>query len=154
MLIYIGADHRGFQLKESIKKHLTDSGYTVLDKGNTVHDEADNYPQFAKAVAGEIQSDPAGRRGVLVCGSGAGMCIVANKFPGIRASLTASPDQAGAVKEQDDVNVLCFASDFTDEDAAKKILAVWLQTPFSAEPRYRDRLEQIRQIEIDLGLWK
>jgi len=154
MIIYIGADHRGFDLKEAIKNHLNSSGYTVIDVGNTTKDESDNYPDFAKAVAHEVGEDTANRRGILLCGSGAGMCVAANKFPGIRASVAMSPDHAMAIKEEDDVNILCVAADFSDVDQTKKIIAIWLQTQFSAQERYRNRIERIRQIEVELGLWK
>lgn len=154
MTIYMGADHRGFDLKEQLKKHLLDSGYDVIDGGNIVEDKSDNYPQFAEAIAREVSGDTMNRKGILVCGSGAGMCIAANKFPGIRASLSFTPDHASAIKEEDDVNILCLAADFLDLETAKKITAVWLQTPFVGEDRYRDRIEDIRQIEIKSGLWK
>ncbi len=154
MIIYIGADHRGFALKESIRKYLQNAGYDVMDEGNTVEDQADNFPEFAKKVAQSVSGDVADRKGILVCGSGAGMCITANKFPSIRASLVLSPDHAMAIRQEDDVNVLCLASDFTEEGEAKKIVSTWLQTFFSGEDRYRDRIEQIRQIEVELGLWK
>src|SRR3989344_81492 len=154
MIIYIGADHKGFNLKEQIKKYLDQSGYSVLDMGNASKDESDNYPAFAKAVVHEVQGDTANRRGILMCGSGAGMCITANKFAGIRASIAFSPDHASAIKQEDDVNVLCLAADYLEPEQAKKIIAIWMQTSFDEEQRHKDRLEQIRQMEVELGLWK
>ncbi len=79
MLIFIGADHRGFQLKESLKKYLEDSGYEVIDVGNDHYDENDDYPDFAAKAAKAVREDPANRRGILICGSGVGVDVVANK---------------------------------------------------------------------------
>ncbi len=154
MIIYIGADHRGFELKEQIKKYLDNSGYAVIDQGNSVKDDTDNYPEFAKAVANEVRGDTANRHGILVCGSGAGMCVAANKFAGIRASIALSPDHASAIKQEDDINILCVPADFFDLEQSKRVIALWLQTPFDDKEAHRDRLEQVRQIEVEHGLWK
>src|SRR5690606_35364422 len=116
MIIYLGADHRGFELKEVIKKYLQDSGYSLYDKGNTVKDDNDDYPPIAQAVALEVGADVAGRRGVLVCGSGAGMAVAANKFPGIRSCMALSPDHAMSIKQEDDINILCLSADFLEPD--------------------------------------
>jgi ribose 5-phosphate isomerase B len=144
MLIYIGADHRGFNLKESLKKSLKDQGYEVVDVGNDHLDENDDYPDFAALVAGEVAKDPLTRRGVLICGSGVGMDVAANKFKGIRSGLVSSSDQAYLARNEDDTNVLSLAADFLIEDDAKKILSTWLQTPFSKKENYQRRLEKIK----------
>lgn len=151
MVIYIGADHRGFNLKETLKSFLTQSGYTVEDLGNTELDQNDDYPDYAKLVAERVSADQTGSKGILVCGSGAGMAMVANRFFGVRASICFSPDQAMAVRSEDDANVISIPSNFMDQETAKKIVSVWLQTPFSEEERYKRRIEKIREIDNTLN---
>lgn len=147
MIIYIGADHRGFNLKEKLKSFLINKGYTVIDKGNDVYDESDDYPDFAALVAQEVAQDPDNRRGILICGSGIGMDIVANKFPLIRSAAVSNPDQSFSSRNDVNANVLCLAADFLEEEEAKKILSVWLQTPFSGEERHKRRIRKISEIE-------
>ncbi len=148
MLIYIGADHRGFELKNALERYLKDeAGYEVEDCGNTNYDPADDYPDFAARVASKVSLDPKNSRGIVICGSGVGMDVVANKFKNIRSALAATPDQAMSSRRDDDTNVLALASDFLTEREAKKILSVWLQTDFCGEEKYRRRIEKIEKIE-------
>jgi ribose 5-phosphate isomerase B len=149
MVLYIGSDHRGFQLKEVLKRMLQNEGYQVSDLGAPAYDENDDYPDIAHRVAKKV-SDDENARAVLVCGSGIGVAMVANKFQGVRAGVVLTPDQAFDAKNDDDINVLCFAADYTDEGTAKKILTTWLQTPFSAEERFNRRLREISAVEFDL----
>src|SRR4030042_7074454 len=137
MLIYIGADHRGFELKESLKNFLMNKGYEVIDVGNTKFDENDDYPDFAKAVGFAVSQDPNARRGILVCGSGVGVDIVANKFKGERSSLAFNPDQAFLARNDDDANVLSLPADFLNEEDAEKILGTWLATAFSGKEPHK-----------------
>ncbi|MDP3015165.1 MAG: RpiB/LacA/LacB family sugar-phosphate isomerase [bacterium] len=148
MLIYIGADHRGFELKETLKKSLKDQGYEVIDVGNEKYDENDDYPDFAKLVARAIGQDPWNRRGILICGSGVGVDVVANRFKGVRSALVNNPDQAYLSRHDDNANILSLAAEFLDEETAKQILKTWLTTPFSNEEHHRRRLEKIAQLEI------
>ncbi len=148
MLIYIGADHRGFKLKESIKKFLKDSGYQLVDVGNEAYQEDDDYPDFAVAVGKAIREEPFTRRGILICGSGVGMDIAANKFKGARSALCCNSDQAYLSRNDDDTNVLCLAADFLDEETAGKIVKTWLATPFSGENKFRQRIQKISELEI------
>ena len=92
MIIYIGADHRGFKLKETLKQFLQREGYTVNDMGNTEYLEGDDYPDFAKLVAQKVSANPADSRGIVICASGVGVDIVANKFPNVRSALGFNPD--------------------------------------------------------------
>lgn len=147
MLIYIGADHRGYDLKEKLKQFLLNQEYAVTDKGNDHYDENDDYPDFAGLVAKEVAEDSDNRRGILICGSGLGMNIAANKFSQIRSTLVLNADQAFSSRSHTNANILCLAADFTDEEVAKKILTVWLQTPFSGEERHKRRLRKIGEIE-------
>ncbi len=147
MLIYIGADHRGFAIKESIKKYLTDSGYELIDFGNSKINPQDDYNDFAVNVAKEVSKDPSLGKGILICGSGVGMDIVANKFRNVRCSLCFSSDQAMSVRSDDNPNVLALAADFLEENEAKKIVSVWLQTQFDGESNHSRRLEKINELE-------
>jgi ribose 5-phosphate isomerase B len=153
MTIYLGADHRGFAIKEKLKAMLAGDGYDVVDCGAAAYDANDDYPDYARAVAEAIGKNPGtgwdndGDRGIVVCGSGFGVDIAANKFPGIRAILPASPDHAYVGRHDDDANVLAIASDFTDEEAVIKIVKTFLSTPFAKEERYRRRLDKVAGFE-------
>lgn len=147
MMIYFGADHRGFGLKEALKVFLTAQGYEVVDKSNEHYDESDDYPDFAATVAGAVSEDPEHRRGILLCGSGVGVDIVANKRKGVRSALAFSEEQARLSRNDDDTNVLSIASDFINEERAKKIAEVWLATPFSGDKRHVRRLQKIAALE-------
>lgn len=147
MILYIGSDHRGFKLKEILKQFLQESGYTVSDLGNNEYVEGDDYPDFAKLVAQKVSADALNARGIVICGSGVGVDVVANKFPNVRSALGFSADQIVEARSDDDVNVLALAADFLEEDEAKKIVSVWLQTPFDEDERDKRRIEKIRQID-------
>lgn len=146
MLIFIGADHRGFRLKEMLKNFLKEGGYEIVDKGDAQYVEDDDYPDFAKEVAKEVDADPEARRGILICGSGVGVDVVANKFPRVRSALVSSNDQTFAARHDDDANVLSLAADFTTEEDAKKIVKVFLATPFSGEEKHKRRIQKISEL--------
>lgn len=148
MIIYIGADHRGFAIKESLKQYIKDSGYEVDDLGAPTLVPDDDYPDYAMKVAEKISTDPLGSKGVLICGSGVGVDVVANKYPRVRASLALTPDHAYLSRNDDDANILCLASELMDEVHAKTILAAWLQTPFSGDVRHMRRIAKIRDAEM------
>lgn len=145
MIIYLGADHRGFNLKENLKQFLNKSGYEVVDLGNTKYEEGDDYTDFVKMVAKKVAADPSSR-GVVVCGSGVGADIVANRFRGVRSVLAISAEQAADSRNDDDTNVLSLAADYIDLEQAKKIVSSWLQTPFSGEERYKRRIQEIDEL--------
>jgi ribose 5-phosphate isomerase B len=147
MLISIGADHRGFNLKERIKAFLHEHGYEYFDVGAAQLVQGDDYPDFAAAAAKKVSTEPERDRGILICGSGVGMDIAANKFKDIRAALAISVDQVFDARHDDDVNVLCIASDFTTEDDALKIVRIFLETPFAGEEHFKRRLSKISAIE-------
>lgn len=142
MKIFLGADHQGFALKETIKDYLVGKGYEVKDKGNTKLDPADDYPDFARTVAKSVATNPE-TRGILVCGSGAGVAIVANKEKGVRAATIMHPKQAFMVRNDEDVNVLALSADFTDISSAKEIVDIFLSTPFSTDARHKRRVSKI-----------
>lgn len=151
MPIYLGVDHRGFQLKETLKNYLKEQGYDLIDLGNDHYDENDDYPDFAIKVVEKVSENLENNRGILICGSGAGMAITANKFKGIRAALACSEGMAEMFKDNDDVNVLVLASDFVKSEQAVKITEIWLKTSFSKEPskneNYQRRLNKIKELE-------
>jgi len=147
MLIYIGADHKGFDLKEALKENLGSLGYEVNDVGNDHFDEEDDYPDFAARVAEKISEEPFSRKGILICGSGIGVDIVANKFDRVRSSLVFNSEQAYSARHDDDANVLSLPADFVSREEAVKILDIWLQTPFSEKGNHKKRIEKIRDIE-------
>lgn len=150
MLIYIGADHRGFQIKEIVKKILKTKGYQFVDMGNSQYDENDDYPDFAALVANQVSQDPFNKKGILICGSGVGVDIVANKFKGVRSALVNNSDQAYLSRADDDANILSFSAEFINEKDLEKILTTWLTTPFSNKENHKRRLEKIQEIENNI----
>lgn len=145
-MIYIGADHRGFHLKEQIKQWLDELGYEYEDLGALELDPNDDYTQYAKLVAERISINP-DDRGVVICGSGVGVDITANRFPGVRAGLAIDADQIHSARNDDDINVLALAADEIPEDEARHILETFLETEFSNDEKYLRRIEDIDDIE-------
>jgi len=147
MIIYLGADHEGFNLKEKIKESLMNEGYSIVDMGAEAYVADDDYPDYAAKVAEAVGKDPENNRGILLCRSGFGMDIVANKFPGVRAALPASPDHMYQGRHDDNVNVLVIGADFMDEEGAFKVMKTFLATPYARDVRYERRLEKISKME-------
>ncbi len=147
MTIYLGADHRGFSLKEKIQIFLEKRGFSIIDLGAATYNKKDDYTDFAKRVASSVAQKPRSSRGILVCGSGVGMDIAANKVKGIRAALVTSVGQAKASRRDDAANVLVLAADFTQAPLAQRIVSAWLAAPFSAKPRYVRRLRKIARLK-------
>lgn len=148
MKVYLGADHRGFKLKEKLKKLLERQGYEVEDEGAYKLDPKDDYTVFAQKVASMV-ADNVDSRGVLLCGSGVGADVVANKFDGVRASVGKSAKQVEAGRNDDDMNVLVLAADFTKEDEAVDMLNAFLKTKFEGATRHKKRLSDIGKIEAN-----
>lgn len=150
MLLYIGADHKGFVLKEQVKKYLARLGYQPQDMGNSQNDPDDDYVDFAAAVAKNVSAATGGEgRGIVICGSGAGVDIVANKHERVRSVLGFSTNQVFDARRDDDVNVLALPADWLKPEAAEEIVKVFLTTPFSGGERYLRRLEKISQLELE-----
>ncbi len=145
--IYFGADHRGFNLKETLKRVAEEWGYKVEDLGNEHFEEDDDYPDFAIKVGKKVSLAPDKSRGVLICGSGVGVDIAANKFIGARSVLGISEAQVKSAREDDDVNVLSIAADFINREEAIKMLKVFLETDFKTEAKYRRRILKISEVE-------
>lgn len=147
-MIFIGTDHRGFELKEKIAKWLFELGREFEDLGARVLDPHDDYTKYAEEVASIVAKNE-GSRGVLLCGSGVGVEVIANKFDGIRAAIGKNVLQVEKGRSDDDMNILVIAADFTIEKEAKAMLIAFLETKFSGKERYEKRLEDIRKIEAN-----
>ena len=145
MRIVIGSDHAGFELKAPIVQQLESLGHTHLDVGTHNHDPVD-YPDLAREVAEAILAGKADV-GIMLCGSGVGGAIAANKFPGIRAGLCHDTYSAHQGREDDDVNVLCLGSRVVGKSLALEIVQTFLGAKFSELPRHRRRVEKIVEIE-------
>lgn len=144
MKIYLAADHNGYEYKQQLAQFLARSGYEIIDEGDRQKDPDDDYPEFAgRAVSALLADDDKDSRAVLICGSGQGMCMAANRFKGIRASLCWNVEEARASRNDDDSNVLCLAARYTDIEIAKPIVSAWLRTPFAGAPRFIRRLRQL-----------
>jgi ribose 5-phosphate isomerase B len=145
-MIYLGADHRGYGLKEKTKIRLSSLGYKYEDCGNGVFDKKDDYIDFAVVVAKKVKNNPSINRGILFCGSGTGMLIAANKFKKIRAALAMNEKIAKLSREHNNCNILCIPSDFLNDREAEKIIKVWLNAKFSKEGRHLRRIKKIERI--------
>ena len=141
MKIAIGADHGGFEIKESLKSVLQERGITVEDVGCTGTESVD-YPDYARDVASRVSYDEVDE-GILVCTTGIGMSIAANKFPRIRAALCMNPEMASGARTHNNANILVLAGGLITRDEALKILEEWLSKSFSEAPRHRRRLRKI-----------
>lgn len=148
MKVFIGSDHRGYELKEKIAKWLFEMDHAFQDLGAQNLDLRDDYTKYAEEVASLVAKNE-GSRGVLLCGSGVGVEIVANKFDGVRAGLGENVLQVERGRNDDDMNVLIIAADFTSEKEAKAMLIAFLETKFSGKVRYEKRLEEIEKIEAN-----
>lgn len=147
MKIYIDADHNGFELKHALVDDLQRSGYEVIDLGDKDIDPGDDFPPAASRVAHKVlASDDKDTKGILICGSGQGVCIAANRFKGIRASLCWDNQEAKAARNDDDSNVLCLPARIVTAEKAKAITHVWLHTPFAGAPRFKRRIAQLDEL--------
>ena len=145
MMIAIGADHGGYYLKKLLVDHLRQLGHAVSDFG-THSEEAVDYPDYARAVAGAVLGGEA-ERGILICGSGVGAGVAANKFPGIRAAVCHDTFSAHQGVEDDNMNVLCLGARIVGTELAKEIVRTFLHASFSQAERHVRRLGKIEEIE-------
>lgn len=144
-VVYVGADHAGFVLKEKLKKFLTKKGHAVVDVGAHEYDKTDDYPVFAYKVAKAVSKGKG--VGVLVCGSAEGVGIAANKIKKIRAVPVWTVQNAKLSRQHNDANVLCLSGWQLSFEKAKKIVLTWLRTPFSGVKRHERRINEIKRIE-------
>lgn len=144
MKIYVGSDHHGFKHKKGLIEELKKRGLEVIDDGDGKLDPNDDFPRYAlKVVQNIIADDGQGSLGILLCGSGQGMCMAANRFNGIRAALGWSEEAARSSRHDDDSNVLCLPADSLNFNDLISIVDVWLNTSFSSAPRFIRRLSQM-----------
>ncbi len=148
MKIYLGADHNGYHLKEKIEKYLVTLGHKVVDEGDEKLDPEDDFTLFATKVVSAMKSDEdESARGILVCGSGQGMAIAANRHSGIRAGLGWSVEASRSTRNDEDSNVLALPSEILEDDKKwQEIVDVWLATPFAGAERYKRRIRQLDEL--------
>ena len=150
MKVAVGADHAGFDLKTMIVPWLESSGHEVVDVGAHTLDPADDYPDFAAAVARSV-NDGLAERGVMVCGSGVGASIATNKVSGIRSSLCHDTYTARQGVEHNDMNVLCLGGRVIGIETAKEVIAAFLGAEFTPEVRFQRRIDKVGEIERNRG---
>ena len=146
----LGSDHNGFRLKEDVFNYLKKRGYEVFDVGDNELDPDDDFPQFAQAAAVRVlgedtKNDP---RAILICGGGQGMCMAANRFRGIRASVIWDRYEAKMTRNDNDSNILCLPARVLENNQKEwqDIIDTWLETPFAAAPRFKRRNAQIDEV--------
>ncbi|HAU07515.1 MAG: hypothetical protein UW46_C0011G0014 [Candidatus Yanofskybacteria bacterium GW2011_GWF1_44_227] len=143
-MIYIGADHRGFEFKEKIKTWLTENEFDYEDVGAFELNLDDSFVDFAELVAEKIVNFD--DRGIIICGSGVGVDVVANRHENVRSGLAIDVDQIRSAREDDDINILALAADHTPEVEILDIVSTFLNTDFSSEEKYHDRVSQLNTI--------
>lgn len=146
-MIYIASDHGGFKLKQQLLKFLKKHNFEYKDLGPAKFKDNDDYPDYAAKVAKQVSKNPVSNLGILLCRSGQGVCIVANKFAGVRAGLVWNTQQAVLSRNDDMTNVLCLPSDFIIPTQAMAIVQTWLDTPYSTETRHMRRVQKISRLE-------
>ena len=146
MKVAIGADHGGYTLKSDMVRVLESLGHDVIDKGAHSFDAEDNFPDFAAPVAEAVQTGDA-ERGIILCGSGVGACIAANKFPGVRAGLCHDTYSAAQGVRHDDMNVLCLGARVVGVALAEDLVTSFMGASLESEPRFQRRLDKVAAIE-------
>jgi ribose 5-phosphate isomerase B len=146
MRIAVGADHAGFEMKGLLLPWLQASGHQITDLGAHRFDPNDDYPDFAAAVARAVQAQDVDR-GIIVCGSGVGACITANKVLGVRACLCHDSFSSRQGVEHDDMNIVCLGGRIIGVELAKEVLRAFLSASFIAEPRFQRRLDKLIRVE-------
>ena len=145
-MLFIGADHAGFKLKEFIKKYLIKEGISFADVGALKEVPDDDYPDFALKLSKAVAKNK-GSKGILICGTGVGMCIAANKVKGIRAANVYDEYTAKFSRAHNDVNVVCLRGREVDFKKSLELLKIWLNAKFSGEKRHLKRINKIKKIE-------
>jgi ribose 5-phosphate isomerase B len=144
--IAIASDHGGFELKKFLVNWLNEKNYDVLDLGNHVYDKEDDYPDFADKLAKAVSKGDA-ERGIVICGSGVGACVTANKTKGIRASICHDTYSAHQGVEHDNMNVLCLGARIIGDEVAKELATAFLSAKYINEGRFKRRLEKVENLE-------
>jgi len=145
MTLHLGADHRGFKLKEKLKKWLAEKKIKFEDLGAKKFDPNDDYPDIAQKAVEEVVKGE--NKGILICGSGAGVAIAANKVKGARAAIGFNPRQVKKMVEDDNLNILCLAADYISKFKAFQLTKIFITTQFKNKGKYLRRVEKIREME-------
>ncbi|MCQ2385667.1 MAG: ribose 5-phosphate isomerase B [Clostridia bacterium] len=145
--LFIGADSAGYDYKKVLMKYLTEKGYSVEDMGAYTGESGSHYPEFASAVAKKVQADPKGSLGILICGTGIGMSMVANKYNGIRAAVCSDTFSARMTRVHNDANVLCMGARVLGIELVKDITDAFLSGEFEAGGRHEMRVRMIDEVE-------
>jgi ribose 5-phosphate isomerase len=146
MRVAVGADHAGFEMKNQLAEFIRDAGHEVVDVGAHSFDREDDYPDFAEGLGKAVRRGEADR-GVLICGSGVGASIAANKLAGIRAGLCHDAYSAHQGVEHDDMNVLVLGARIIGIELARELVRNFLTAEFSGDPRHRRRMEKVKRLE-------
>lgn len=143
MKIFIGSDHRGFKLKNKLITWLKSKNYQVIDCGNKVYDPKDDYPDFAFLVAKKVKKEKG--LGIVICGSGIGVSIAANRIKAVRCGLGFEPSQIKSACQHDHLNVLALASDYLNFEKAKDLVEIFLKTKPKNQEKYLRRIKKLDQ---------
>lgn len=147
MKFFIGADHNGFDLKRKVELYLASQGYEVQDEGDETLDPDDDFTVYASRVVHAMRQHGDSARGILICGSGQGMAIAANRFKGIRAGLGWNESAARSIRNDENSNILALPAEIFHKDSEwKRIVDTWIRTPFADAPRYRRRNRQLDEL--------
>ena len=144
-VVYVGADHRGLNLKNKVVDFLREQEYKIKDLGPTQYDQDDDYSDIAIKLAEKVVRE--NTKGILICGSGVGICISANKVDGIRAALCTMEKQARLARTDDDANILCLSAELVSEEINLEIVKSFLETVFASEEKYIRRINKIKKYE-------
>lgn len=147
MTIFIGADHRGFELKDKLEEYIREKNIRVEDVGNYQYDPEDDYPDFAAKVSQAVLQNPENYLGIVICGSGAGVGIVCNRSKGIRCGTGVNVEEVKHIRSRDHINVLALGSDYLDFEQAREMVDAFLETPLSTEKKYLRRIKKIDQLK-------
>jgi len=146
MKTYLAADHAGFEFKEKIKSFLLKKGFEIKDCGAFEFDKNDDYPDFISKVGKEVENNP-GSYGIVLGKSGAGECMVANKYKGTRAFLAINEKNVKLAREHNNANIISLGSEIVTLQEAKKLIKLFLETPFSEDQRHVRRINKIKELE-------
>lgn len=145
MVIFVASDHRGYSLKRDLLPRLEDLGYTVVDCGNSIYDESDDFVDFVRILARKIQDQEG--LGIVICGSGCGVCISANRFSHLRASVGWDLQQIASDCHDDHINVLALPADYASTQDAFDRIKIFIEAPRSTQPNYVRRIEKLTKLK-------
>ena len=146
MKIFLGADHRGYKLKNLLREYLQHTGHDIIDMGAKTLDPEDDYPRYAYSVASQVLGAADEDLGILICSSGQGMSMAANRVNGIRAALAWNEESAQYARRDDNANILVLPANYISDRQAEAMVDAWLGAKFKKDPKYKHRLDQLEQL--------